>query len=276
MQDYYDVQPDEVYILGKHYTRGRGGAQIQFITRHHLMYIGDGKAVVDRIWNTRAASAHYVIDPNGKTTQTVWDGNTAWANASQWANQRTIAIEHSNNTGRHPGGTDYHDKSWNISDKTLIAGARLAAALCLYYKLGRPTYGTNIRDHNEFTSTGCPVHLQGPRAGNAWGGRAGKYHNMWMAEAQRFYDLLVAKKVRPDGTPITPPPTSSAPQIGDPMHLIRSLVNTAKSFTQDTMLALIDRATWEIRVIVNELARRQGIDPDAVVADAIRKDNQNG
>ena len=58
------------------------------------------------------------------------------------------------------------------------------------------------------------------------------------------------------------------------MNIIRSLVNSAKSFTQDTMLALIDRATWEIRVIVNELARKQGIDPDKIVADAIRKDNE--
>ena len=58
------------------------------------------------------------------------------------------------------------------------------------------------------------------------------------------------------------------------MALIRSLVNSTKSFAQDTMLALIDRATWEVRVIVNELARKQGLDPDQIVADAIRKDNE--
>lgn len=70
------------------------------------------------------------------------------------------------------------------------------------------------------------------------------------------------------------PPTPSTSSKGNPVEFIRSLVNPAKQFAQSTLLALIDRATWEIRVIVNELARKNGIDPDAVVAEAIRKDNQ--
>lgn len=204
-RDYYELQPDKVHLLpsgpNQHFTNGRAGAKIEFITRHHLMYIGEVEDVVDRIWNTRPASAHVVIGPKGRWGQAVWDRDTAWANASPWANQRTIAIEHSNNTGRFPGGNDYHDKSWNISDATLTTGARVAAAYCLYFKLGRPVYGKNIRDHFEFTSTGCPVHLQGPRPGNAWGGKAGKYHQKWMNEAQRFYDQLVSKSVNKDGTP---------------------------------------------------------------------------
>lgn len=195
-RDYYTLQPDKIYRLGKHYTPGRAGQKIQFITRHHLMYIGEGEAVVDQIWSRRPASAHHVIGPTGRWVQTVYDNDTAWANASQWANQRTIAIEHSNNTGR-AHGNDFHPDSWNISNETIISGARVAAAYCLYFNLGRPVYGKNIRDHFEFTSTGCPVHLSGPKAGNAFGGRAGKYHQQWMDEAQRFYDQLKNGKNAP-------------------------------------------------------------------------------
>ena len=192
-RDYYTLQPDKIYRLGKHYTPGRAGQKIEFITRHHLMYIGEGEAVVDGIWNHRPASAHHVIGPTGRWVQTVYDNDTAWANASQWANQRTIAIEHSNITGR-AHGSDFHPDSWNISEETIISGARVAAAYCLYFNLGRPVYGKNIRDHFEFTATGCPVHLSGPRVGNGFGGRAGKYHQQWMDEAQRFYDELKAGK----------------------------------------------------------------------------------
>lgn len=195
-RDYYTLQPDKIYRVGKHYTPGRAGQKIQFITRHHLMYIGEGEAVVDGIWNHRPASAHHVIGPTGRWVQTVYDNDTAWANASQWANQRTIAIEHSNNTGR-AHGSDFHPDSWNISEETIISGARVAAAYCLYFNLGRPVYGKNIRDHFEFTATGCPVHLSGPRTGNGFGGRAGKYHQQWMDEAQRFYDELKAGKTVP-------------------------------------------------------------------------------
>lgn len=201
-RDYYNLEPDKAYILpgGLHHTKGRGGANIQFITRHHLMMIGEGEAVVDQVWSSREASAHHVVGPRGRWVQTVWDNDTAWANANQWANQRTIAIEHSNITGRVAGG-DYAPGSWNISNETLITGARIAAAYCLKFGLGRPEYGKNIRDHGEFTSTGCPVHLWGPNPRNPFGGRPGKYHQFWMDEAQRFYDQLKSNAVYPDGTP---------------------------------------------------------------------------
>ena len=201
-RDYYTLQPDKVHLLDRHYTRGRAGQRIQFVTRHHLMYIGEVEDVVDKIWRTRQASAHIVIGPTGRVGQAVWDSNTAWANASQWANQRTLAIEHSNITGR-VHGNDFHPDSWNISDETIISGARWAAATCYHEKLGVPEYGKNIRDHFEFTATGCPVHLQGPKTGNAWGGKAGKYHNEWMEEAVAFYHQLAQKQVNPDGSPLT-------------------------------------------------------------------------
>ena len=44
MKNYYTLEPDKFYPLRKHYTVGRGGAKIEFITRHHLMYIGEVEA----------------------------------------------------------------------------------------------------------------------------------------------------------------------------------------------------------------------------------------
>ena len=58
-RNYYTLDPDRVYLMRQnpplHFNRGRGGAKIEFITRHHLMMIGEVEAVVDRVWNTRQA-----------------------------------------------------------------------------------------------------------------------------------------------------------------------------------------------------------------------------
>lgn len=195
--NYYTVQPDSVYLVKGNHTRGRGGARIEHVTRHHLAYIGDGKAVVDNIWNhptyPRAASATAVIGPKGHWTQTVWDDNTSWADASGWSNRRAITLEHSNSTGL-VGGSDNNPRSWNISDETIISGARVAAAYCLNKKLGVPRFGTNIRDHRDVSELGtsCPFHLA----------NGGMYHRAWMEEAIWFYGQLDKRLVNPDGSPI--------------------------------------------------------------------------
>lgn len=186
--DFYKVQPHRVAILPKaigksypHYSHGRGGRKIRYITRHHTAGIFWTPESVNDVWVRREASAHYLVNPKGVISQHVWDANTAWSNRNLQSNQETISIEHSNDAGQ---------PVWTISEATLIGGARLAAALCKFYGLGRPVFGVNIRDHREFTTTSCPHHL-------AFGGR---YHQRWMDEAQRFYDLLVAGAVHPDGT----------------------------------------------------------------------------
>ena len=53
---------------------------------------------------------------------------------------------------------------------------------------------------------------------------------------------------------------------------IKSVVNPAKSFSPRHMLALIDAATWEQRVLLDALARQAGVDPDKIVAEAIERD----
>ncbi|WP_284784596.1 peptidoglycan recognition protein family protein [Corynebacterium rhinophilum] len=185
MKNYYEVLPDKIRLLQKHFTPGRAGHRVKYITRHHLAMVGDTDAAWN-VWQSRAASASYVVSPTGEVGQVVYDRDTPWSNANLTSNRETITIEHSNSA----------INGYPISDTTILVGARLAASLCLFYKLGRPLFGANIRDHREFTSTSCPHHLA----------LGGKYHDRWMAEAQRFYDLLAAGKVNPDGTLKAPQP----------------------------------------------------------------------
>lgn len=199
---YLKVQPDKVRLLQKHFTPGRGGKKIRYITRHHLAGVADGNTVWGW-WQTRQASAHYVIAPDTRVWQLVWDRDTAWSNANAASNAESIAIEHSNAPG----------KDYPITPEVIVAGARWAAALCLHYGLGRPVFGKNIRDHREFGPTSCPYHLA----------KGGKYHQQWMDEAQRFYDILVEAKTGnalaprppapdPAPTPTPPPQPTPAPQ----------------------------------------------------------------
>lgn len=188
--NYYTVEPHAT-LLTSSYTAGRNGKTINCIYRHHMAGNLNLQQCVN-MWNTSGTSAHYTVNSTGGIGQAVYDSNTAWATGNTDGNQRGISIEHANIT-RQVGGSDSNKGSWNISDATIINGARLAAALCLYYKLGRPVYGKNIKDHRDVRQTFCPGHLA----------NGGMYHKKWMDEAQSFYDKLVAKSVHPDGTPKT-------------------------------------------------------------------------
>lgn len=204
--NYYDLQPHRFDLVpSNRYRVGRSGKKPRYIVRHHLMMVNATGEAVRRVWLDREASAHYTIQgaPGrlGQVSQHVYDSNTAFANANWNANLESYTIEHSNNSGRF-NGSDYHDKAWNIADEVIIAGARWAAALLIHDKMGAPVYGSTIRDHNMFTSTGCPVHLSGPHGSNPFRGKAGKYHYAWMEEAKSFYNKLDKKLVNPDGTPI--------------------------------------------------------------------------
>lgn len=172
MKDWFTVEPDVVRLMQKHFTRGRGGHSIQYVTRHHLAGIGTTEDVWGW-WQTRQASAHYVVENSGRIGQLVWDRDQAWSNANAASNRVSVSIEHSNSGGAAA--------DWPINDTVIREGARLAAALCWFYKLGRPNFGTNIRDHRQFHATSCPHHL-------ASGGR---YHAEWMRIAQEHFDWMV-------------------------------------------------------------------------------------
>lgn len=208
MKDWHTVTPDVVKLLQKHYTPGRGGRQIRYITRHHLAGIGTTEDVWGW-WQTRAASAHYVVENSGRIGQLVWDRDTAWSNANSLSNQESIAIEHSNSGG---AGAD-----WPINATVIEEGAKLAAALCKFYKLGRPHFGTNIRDHRQFYATSCPHHL-------AAGGR---YHDQWMHTAGRFYDELTGK------TPATTTEGFTVSEADRVIEFIKGYVGPIGSDTKD-------------------------------------------
>ena len=179
-KDYMKVEPDRVALLGKHFTPGRGGRKIRYITRHHTAGVLNADQI-NSVWQSRPASATYLIDPNGIVSQHVWDKDTPWSNANSVSNQESITIEHSNSAGAA--------QDWPIAAATIDEGARWAAALCRYYKLGRPQFGTNIRDHKQFTSTSCPYHLA----------NGGKYHDRYMRVAQAFYDELTNPPKKEEG-----------------------------------------------------------------------------
>lgn len=178
--DWENLEPDKYNHLDRHYTPGRGGANIEFVTLHHMAMIGGVDDCV-RVWQDREASAHYAIDRNGTIGQAVNDWDTAWSNANLYSNQRSISIEHSNSAGP--------DQDWPISEATRESGAHLVAALCRYYKLGRPESGKNVRFHSIESggSTACPYHL---RPGH-------KYHDAYIRRAQYWYDQMTSGKPAP-------------------------------------------------------------------------------
>lgn len=184
MKSWDKLEPDQVKLLTKHFTPGRGGQKIQHVTLHHMAMIG-GLQECWNVWQSREASAHYTVDPNGVIGQAVWDRDTPWANANLLSNQRTIAIEHSNSAGAA--------SDWTISEKTREEGAHLVAAICKYYQLGRPVSGQNVRFHSIESGgqTGCPWHLR----------PGGKYHDSYIRRAQYWYDQMTSKKPAPAPQP---------------------------------------------------------------------------
>ena len=181
MKNWDTLEADRVKLLNKHFTPGRGGKKIDKVVIHH----NAGVLSIDQIWQVwqdRAASAHYQITTTGEIGQLVWDGSTAWHAANQHINQTSIGLEFSNRAGANA--------DWPIADKTIEEGAHLVAAICKYYKLGRPQAGKNVRFHREFTGTSCPYHLA----------PGGKYHATLMGRAQYWYDQMTSKApAKPSG-----------------------------------------------------------------------------
>lgn len=180
MKNFYNLESDEVRLMNKHFTPGRNGQRVQCVVIHHNAGVLSIKQIWD-VWQTRAASAHFQTESGGRIGQLVWDASTAWHAANSWINQTSIGIEVSNSGG--PA------QDWPITDTAVVQAARLAAAVCWHFKLGRPVAGKNVRWHREFTGTSCPYHLA----------PGGKYHRRFMDEAHRFYDLMAAGAVHPNG-----------------------------------------------------------------------------
>lgn len=199
MKNWETVDADEVRILSKHFSQGRGGHKVEFIGIHH----NAGNLSIQQtynVWQSRQASAHYQVDINGRIGQLVWDRDTAWALGNFDANQRSINIEHANNTGAAGG--------WTVSEATLENGAHLVAALCKLFKLGRPVWGQNVRPHSQISPTACP------------GALAGAQRDAYMARAQYWYDQMTGSKPAPAPQP--------APAIGYTVKVTTNVLNIRK------------------------------------------------
>lgn len=161
------IEADVNKLITKHFTKGRSGKSINKIVVHH----NAGNLTIDQCYNTwqnAEASAHYQVESNGRIGQLVWDADTAW-HAGNWdANLTSIGVEHANDGGA----------GWTISEKCLDNGAHLVAALCKYYKLGRPEWLKNVYPHSHFSATACPGAIYGSQKSD------------YIKRAQYWYDVM--------------------------------------------------------------------------------------
>lgn len=167
MKNWENIEADENLILTKHFTPGRAGAINKIVLHHNA-----GNLTIRgcyNVWQDREASAHYQVQSDGRIGQLVWDKDTAWHAGNFDANSTSIGIEHA----------DCQARPWKISDACLENGAHLVAALCKYYKLGRPTWMKNVFPHNHFSSTECPASI------------AGSQNAAYMKRAQEWYDAMM-------------------------------------------------------------------------------------
>lgn len=205
MKNWYTLDPDVVRLVGRNrFTAGRRGKRIDKVVIHH----NAGILTVDQIWQvwqSRVASAHYQVESGGRIGQLVWDRDTAWHAANQYINETSIGIEVSNSGGA-PG--------WPISATAVEEAAHLTAAVCRYYKLGRPVSGQNVRYHREFTSTSCPHNLA----------PGGPYHARFMDRARWWYDQMTIAPA-PAPKPVPSPKENEVDQAtGDRIEALLRLL----------------------------------------------------
>lgn len=185
MKNWENIEADENLILTKHFTPGRAGTINKIVLHHNA-----GNLTIQgcyNVWQDREASAHYQVQSDGRIGQLVWDKDTAWHAGNFDANSTSIGIEHA----------DCQANPWKISDACLENGAHLVAALCKYYKLGRPTWMKNVFPHNHFSSTECPASI------------AGSQNATYMKRAQEWYDAMTKGKT--PAKPAAPSKPASKP-----------------------------------------------------------------
>ena len=179
------LEMDVNLILGKHYTPGRQGNDVQCIGIHY----NAGNLTCEQCFNTwngsREASAHIQVESKGRTGQFVWDRDTAWALTNFPANLRSINIEHANLAD----GT--------ITETCLDTGAHIVAAYCKRFGLGRPEWDVNVFPHKHFAATSCPGQIYGSQK------------DAYIQRAQYWYDMMtgaIQPEPEPEPEPVTPLP----------------------------------------------------------------------
>lgn len=177
--DWKNLQPDVYMRVAAGFTNGRPYG-ISGVTVHHMagnLTLEQCKAALD----SNGTGAHYGV-AGGRVAQFVDDYNRAWACGdgigTGGGNDRTISIEHAND----------HADPWTVSEDTLDTGAHLTAAICAYYKLGRPEWGKNVWPHRHWSATACPGELYGSQK------------DAYIARAQAWYDSMVNGAAEPEKT----------------------------------------------------------------------------
>lgn len=206
MKNWENVEADENLILTKHFTPGRAGTINKIVLHHNA-----GNLTIRgcyNVWQDREASAHYQVQSDGRIGQLVWDKDTAWHAGDFNANATSIGIEHA----------DCQTRPWKISDACLENGAHLVAALCKYYKLGRPTWMKNVFPHNHFSATECPASI------------AGSQNAAYMKRAQQWYDAMMKG--------------SSAPSAPKPSKPSKPAPKPAKKKSIDTIAQEVIKGAW--------------------------------
>ncbi|WP_297451644.1 glycoside hydrolase domain-containing protein [uncultured Corynebacterium sp.] len=92
------------------------------------------------------------------------------------------------------------------------------------------------------------------------------------------WDVVLAK-TRERMTSVTPTPPAPAPTPAEKERemlneKLQSIINPKVWLTVGHMIRLTDAYLWEFRVILKEIAKKQGIDYDAVVNEAIARDRK--
>ena len=242
-----------------HYTKGRGGNAIEYIVLHHNGGFNTLGNIVGT-FNSRGVSAHYQVDQSGQVGQYVYDADTAY-HAGNWnANQRSIGIEHANNSV----------DPYTISDATLDGGAHLVAALCIKYGLGRPEYGSNVYPHKHFSSTDCPGSL----------GDDGSQRDTYMSQAQAYYDSMATGTAAPDAPSGTDSGASPGGDGGDKSlnldgefgyYTVLALQEFLRSVgTYGSGLALDGEAGYYTYLALQEYLRQTGDYGDGLALDGVR------
>lgn len=177
--DWKNLQPDVYMRVAAGFTNGRPYG-ISGVTVHHMagnLTLEQCRAALD----SNGTGAHYGV-AGGRVAQFVDDYNRAWACGdgigTGGGNDRTISIEHAND----------HADPWTVSEDTLDTGAHLTAAICVYYKLGRPEWGKNVWPHRHWSATACPGELYGSQK------------DAYIARAQAWYDSMVNGAAEPEKT----------------------------------------------------------------------------
>lgn len=237
MKNWLELVPDRVKLMNRHYTPGRGGQSIRYVVIHH----NAGVLSIDQIWQVwqdRPASAHYQVTSSGEIGQLVWDRDTAWHAANLLANQQSIGIEVSNSGGSAQG--------WPISDKAIEEAAHLVAAVCLYYHLGRPVSGVNVKYHRDFWSTSCPYHLA----------PGGKYNHQLISRAQYWYDQMTKPTLKERVMPTITLGGISAAALNEAK--LKSQQAAGISADNQVQLRGPDLDGWSVDWLAEQYAKRDG------------------